>query len=328
MKNILITGGAGFIGAYLTRFLVSQGHSIIVVDNFLRGVPERLNCIKDKILIVNLDLRYDFDELVKISLDVDCVFHLAAINGTENFYKHSDLVLDVGVFGILNVLNAVEKNKIDKLIVASSAEVYQTSLTIPTPETVPLIVPDPFEPRYSYASSKIISEQLSLAYVRAERRNNVIIFRPHNVYGPDMGNKHVIPQFINRAIEIRNQGFKKPFEIYGTGQETRAFCFVEDIVNGLDILLDDGKNGEIYNIGSNEELKIIEVFQIINSHFSNKLEPKFLSAAQGSTSRRCPDISKIENLGYQANINMNEGLCETIIAYDSLENKNSYNKLI
>ena len=149
--KILVTGGAGFIGAYLVKRLVKLGHDVTVVDNFSRGLPERLNSISQKIDLQNIDLRTDFKKLEMVSSGIDLLYHLAAVNGTENFYSHSDLVLDVGVLGMLNVLNSTEKNSIENLIVASSAEVYQTAKIIPTPESAELIIPDPLEPRYSYA---------------------------------------------------------------------------------------------------------------------------------------------------------------------------------
>tara|TARA_A100001015_G_C14987527_1_gene712262 strand:+ start:101 stop:1084 length:984 start_codon:yes stop_codon:yes gene_type:complete len=326
--KILVTGGAGFIGAYLVKRLVKLGHDVTVVDNFSRGLPERLNSISQKIDLQNIDLRTDFKKLEMVSSGIDLLYHLAAVNGTENFYSHSDLVLDVGVLGMLNVLNSTEKNSIENLIVASSAEVYQTAKIIPTPESAELIIPDPLEPRYSYAASKIITEQLTLAYLRSKRINNAIVFRPHNVYGPDMGFKHVVPQFLQRAFEIQKTNFSKEFEIYGNGKETRAFCYVDDIVDGLILLKDKGKSGEIYHIGNDHEITINELFDVINQHFQNKLVKVFLKGFSGATNRRCPEITKMKKIGYAPQISISEGIERTFNYYKDIDFKNISNKLV
>lgn len=325
--KVVVTGGAGFIGAYLTRRLVKSGFEVCVIDNFSRGVPSRLSSIDDKITLINLDLRTDFSEFEKITEGTDILFHLAAVNGTENFYNHPDLVLDVGIYGMLNVLNSVEKNNIQKLIVASSAEVYQSAKVIPTPEDIELVVPNPKEPRYSYATSKLVSEVLTLNYIHSGRINNACIFRPHNVYGPDMGFKHVIPQFLERAIKISDKNFNEDFTIYGNGKETRAFCFVEDIVDGLMILLENSDNGEIYHIGSEDEISINELFDSINHLFDNKLKAIHADGFSGATSRRCPSILKMKNLGYSPKYNLNSGIGLTYEFYKNVNFEDNMNSL-
>ena len=124
------------------------------------------------------------------------MIHLAFLNGTKNFYDKPDLVLDIGVKDIINVIDACKKNKIKELILASSSEVYQKAKVIPTPENVPFSIPNAFKPRYSYATGKILTEIIAINNAKLFKR--LIIFRPHNVYGPNMGFDHVIPQFIIR----------------------------------------------------------------------------------------------------------------------------------
>ena len=128
---------------------------------------------------------------------VDEIHHLAYVNGTEFFYSAPELVLDVGVRGMINVIDACRANSVGTLVLASSSEVYQTPPHTPTDETAPLVVPDPLNPRFSYGGGKIISELMAINYGRKDFER-VLIFRPHNVYGPDMGFEHVIPQFCRR----------------------------------------------------------------------------------------------------------------------------------
>ena len=135
--------------------------------------------------------------MIDAARGVDSILHLAYVNGTEFFYSKPALVLDVGVRGMINVLDACRRHGIRELVLASSSEVYQTPPSIPTPENVPLSVPDPLNPRYSYGGGKIICELMAINYGRQDF-DRVLIFRPHNVYGPDMGWEHVLPQFALR----------------------------------------------------------------------------------------------------------------------------------
>ena len=157
MKNYLVTGGAGFIGSVLVKSLVEKGQKVTVFDNFERGLESRISSVKEQVTIVNGDIRNpkDVSDAMK---GIDTVYHLAAVNGTENFYTQPRLVLDVGIRGILNVMDAAEKHHVDHVVAASSAEVYQTPTKIPTDENELIKIPNPLEPRYSYAGSKIATE--------------------------------------------------------------------------------------------------------------------------------------------------------------------------
>ena len=155
---------------------------------------------------------------------------------------------------MINVIDGCIKNNVKELILASSSEVYQTASKIPTDETASLIVPDPLNPRYSYGGGKIISELLTINYGR-KYFDRAIVFRPHNVYGPDMGWEHVIPQFVLRMKELsKGKGKNIKFPIQGTGKQTRAFCFIDDFIGGLMLVLEKGKHLGIYNIGTMEEM--------------------------------------------------------------------------
>ena len=196
MKHYLVTGGSGFIGSALVKDLVRQGHTVRVLDSHLRGSPERLKEVLKDIELMSGDIR-DQEIVEKACRGVDSVCHLAYVNGTEYFYSKPELVLEIAVKGIVHVLDACRKKNVPELILASSSEVYQRPHVIPTPETIPYLIPDPLNPRFSYAGGKMISELMVIHYGQKYFKR-VLIFRPHNVYGPEMGWEHVIPQFIMR----------------------------------------------------------------------------------------------------------------------------------
>src|ERR1700730_3615030 len=217
-KQYLVTGGTGFIGAALVLRLLECGHSVRVLDNNSRGAERRLGkAVSDVELLIGDVRSGDFvDRAVE---GVEAVHHLAFVNGTENFYKHPDLVLEVGAKGMINVVDACIKHGVPELILASSSEVYQSPPKTPTDEDAPLIVPELMNPRYSYGGGKLFSE-LYAVHVASARLDRVLIYRPHNVYGPDMGWEHVIPQF---AVRLRQLAEKSPkgeivFPIQGSGQ--------------------------------------------------------------------------------------------------------------
>ena len=141
MSRLAVTGAGGFIGAHLTRALLAEGHEVVAIDNYIRGQASRLANAQGAIERVTLDVR-DKDALVEALRGVECVFHLAAVNGTENFYTQPQLVLDVGVRGALAVSEACIEAGVPDLVVASSAEVYQTPRVVPTDETIEMVIPD------------------------------------------------------------------------------------------------------------------------------------------------------------------------------------------
>jgi nucleoside-diphosphate-sugar epimerase len=321
MKKYLVTGGTGFIGSALVKRLVEEGHSVRVLDNDVRGAKERLSEVSDKIEFVDADIR-NAAAVQKACKGMDSVIHLAYINGTEYFYKMPELVLEIGVKGMINVIDGCVKENVKELILASSSEVYQSAEKIPTDENAPLVVPDPLNPRYSYGGGKIISELLAVNYGR-KNFDRVIIFRPHNVYGPDMGWEHVIPQFVLNMKELcsLNKDEKIKFPIQGDGKETRAFCFIDDFIEGLMLVLDKGEHMNIYHIGTMEEISIEKVAQEVGKFFGKEVEIVAGEEAKGSTKRRCPDTGKIEKLGYKPKVSFGEGLNITAKWYDENSDK-------
>jgi len=314
-KAYLVTGGAGFLGSAFVRRLVHAGFKVRVLDNESRGAVSRLSDIKGEFEFVSSDIR-DADAVRRATKGMDGVCHMAFINGTQFFYSKPELVLDVGVKGMVNVLDACIKEGVGELLLASSSEVYQTPPVVPTDEKVPLSIPDPLNPRFSYGAGKIISEIMAINYGKAYFRR-VVIFRPHNVYGPDMGWEHVIPQFVLRMRELIRQTVDPvPFPIQGTGRETRTFVFVDDFSEGLMRLLEKGESLGIYNIGTSEEVRIETVAQEVGRYFGRQIAVIPGKLSEGSTLRRCPDISKLVALGYSPRVSLKDGVARTARWYD------------
>ena len=306
-KNILITGGSGFIGSAITKHLVKEKNKVIVFDNNSRGKLRRLKEVKNKIKFVKGDIR-NKKKLLSVKGKVDTVIHLAYVNGTKFFYKKPYEILDIAVNGLINVLDFCKKKKVKNFYLASSSEVYQNPLKIPTDEEEMLKIPDIHNPRYSYGGGKIISELYGIHFAKKFLKK-FIIFRPHNVYGKDMGNEHVIPEFINRFKKLRN---KKNFLIYGTGQEVRSFIHIDDFVSGFDRVFKKGKNQEIYNIGTNEKIRISKLAKLIGKILGKSIKFKKTKILKGSPSVRCPNIKKIKKLGFRQNIRLKDGITKIL----------------
>ena len=313
--KILVTGGSGFIGSGLVKALVKAGHRVRVLDDNSRGRPRRLTEVEKDIEFIAGDIR-DAEAVSRATAGMDEVHHLAFVNGTEFFYTQPDLVLDVGVRGMINVIDACRAQGVGKLILASSSEVYQTPPQVPTDETAPLSIPDPLNPRYSYGGGKLISELMAINFGR-KYFERVLIFRPHNVYGPDMGNEHVIPQLALRlnALTKTQLSGRLRFEIQGTGKETRSFCFIDDLVEGVMLVREKGEHLGIYHVGTAEEVAIADLARRIAAHFKRDIEIVPGAMQPGGTLRRCPDISKLAALGYTPRVPLKDGLPPTLDWY-------------
>ena len=369
-KSVLVTGASGFIGSALTRRLVRDGYAVRALDNNWRGNLRRLEAVKNDIEFVEADIR-DTAAVDRALDGMDAVWHLAFVNGTELFYSMPEQVLDVGVRGMLAVLDGCRRHGVGELMLASSSEVYQTPPAVPTDETVPLSVPDVLNPRYSYGGGKIISELMAINYGRKDF-DRVMVFRPHNVYGPDMGWEHVLPQFALRlkalvaerdddplpfpiqgtgaetrafnyiddfvegimTIESRGRHLTVyhvgtteevaiadrpdgtvPFPIQGTGQETRSFCFVDDLVEGVMAMRTGGAHLGIYHVGTTEEVTIADLAARIAAWAGRTIAVVPGHAPEGATQRRCPDISKLAGLGYKPQVPLADGLPPTLRWY-------------
>jgi nucleoside-diphosphate-sugar epimerase len=275
-----------------------------IFDNNFRGSSSKIVNIKQKVKFIKGDVR-NIKSLNKAMKGTDAVIHLAYINGTKYFYTKPVLTLDIAVKGIINVIDLCIKNRIKELYLASSSEVYQTPDRIPTDESEPLRIPDIFNPRYSYGGGKILTELMGIHYGKKYFKK-LVIFRPHNVYGPDEGGEHVIPDFINKFKLLKKK--KKKFEIQGSGNEIRSFIYIEDFLSAFNLILDRGKHLNIYNIGTSEKIRIKDLAYKMAKLYNNKINIKKVTLRKGSTKYRIPDIKKIKKLGFSPQYNLNKGL--------------------
>jgi nucleoside-diphosphate-sugar epimerase len=321
-RRILVTGGTGFLGSALVRALVHRGADVRCFDDNSRGAERRLGDVIGRLKgdvigsleMVTGDVR-DPGAVRLATRGMECVCHLAFINGTEFFYQKPELVLEVAVKGMMNVLDGCLAEGVRDLVVASSSEVYQNAATVPTPESVPLTVPDVSNPRYSYGGGKIISELLAINYGR-KHFERVVIFRPHNVYGPDMGAEHVIPQFAVQMLRASNgtTGTVR-LSIQGTGRETRSFIYIDDFTDGLMRVIEQGEHQHIYHVGTEDEVAVSDVARLVGACFGRDIEVVPGAVQSGSTPRRCPDISRLRALGFAPRTPLSVGIAATVAWY-------------
>jgi nucleoside-diphosphate-sugar epimerase len=315
MANILVTGGTGFIGSALVkRLAVNPNNHIYVTDNFSRGKNHQAST---NITTFEIDIR-DKEKMFRYLFDkrIDTIFHLAFVNGTENFYNHPDEVLDVAVKGMQTILDFARRCKTKDLILVSSSEIYQESEIIPTLETQSASVPDVFNPRYSYGGGKLINELMAI-HQGSKYFDRVVIVRPHNVYGPAMGNEHVIPQLINKVKEGFYDSIHGNVHItmQGDGTQTRSFIYIDDFIDGMMVLYYRGEHLEAYNLGIQEERKISSVLTEIAEHLGRGIHARKTELPKGGVTRRCPDTFKIRQLGFEPKISFREGMKRTIDSY-------------
>jgi len=327
--KILVTGGSGFIGSSLCDGLSKDGHEVVSFDNFSRKSHLK-NTVKNYETydgdVRNID---NFKTVIDKYSGFDSLWHFAYINGTSTFYSHPELVLDVGVKGAINTLDIALKNNIKKYVLCSTSEVYNEPTQVPTPESERILISDIYNPRFSYSGGKIISELLTIHY-GAKQGLNTKIFRPHNVYGPNMGTEHVIPEIIKKILIPNEPQYidgKLIINIQGTGRETRAFCYIDDAVDQM--VLAERNNTEvspIYNIGIQNEVKISELVDLIAEILNVKISVNPLGTNPvGGTSRRCPSMKKMKSLGYEPKNSLYDGLKKTVDWYkDFYLNKGSH----
>ena len=303
-KTFLVTGGTGFLGRNIVEYLLEEKNKVVVFDNEFRGSIKKIK--NKKIKFIRGDIR-NKNFFFKSLKSVNAIVHLAYINGTRYFYEKPDLVLDVAVKGLINLFDGCKKFKIKELYLASSSEVYQTPNKVPTTEKEMLKIPNIYNPRYSYGGGKILTELMGINYGKKFFKK-LIIFRPHNVYGPEMGKEHVIPEFIDRMKKLKGKNFK----IQGSGNEIRSFIFIKDFINAFKLIHKKGKHLQIYNIGTNQKIRIKDLAKKISKILKKDILIKKSQLKKGSTKIRVPDISKIKHLGFSQNFSLDKGIKEII----------------
>lgn len=307
----LVTGGSGFIGAALVRELLSAGHRVRILDDHSRGHPRRLAGVLDQVEMVEGDVR-DFAAVRRATEGCEVVWHLAYVNGTRFFYERPDTVLEVGVKGTLNTIDAALDAGVRRYVFASTSETYNTPTHVPTTEAERLMIPDVTNPRFSYGGGKITGELLTL-HLGGQRGLETVIFRPHNIYGPDMGFEHVIPEVVERIVHLSDGLTKSAIElpIQGDGSETRAFCYVDDAAVGVRLCGLSGTSGEIYHLGKTEEVSIADLIRGLGRALGVELALVPGELRPGGTKRRCPAIGKLSALGYDPTTSLEAGLAKT-----------------
>lgn len=316
MRRAIITGGSGFIGYHLAKSLSAKNDmEVTVIDNHARGIPDEMFrelISQSNVIYINADMtKTDFYSALHGKYDE--IYHLAAINGTRNFYERPYEVLQANILTLMNMLQWCTPDNCGSFLFSSSSETYAGTCNcfleehpefIPTREDIPLAIDNVLNPRWSYGGSKIIGEILTANYCRT-RGIPFKIIRYHNIYGIRMGYDHVLPEFFKRIYYREN-----PFKIYG-GQETRAFCAVEDGVRATEAVMRSEKcNGGIIHIGSSaQEIKIIDLLQMVLDIAGFHPEVEVCPAPGGCVMRRCPDTSKLQALtGFQASIPLEDAL--------------------
>lgn len=322
MSKILITGGAGFIGYHLAKKLSEQKNEIVILDNFSRGRRDlELETLltKPNVKLIEADLTIP-ESWGKIGKGYDYIYHLISINSFKLFKEIPHEVLRVGITTTLNVLNWLYKeneNPKAKILYTSSNEVYMGTiesfgkLPIPTPEKIPEVIPDTYDPRWSYAGQKIIGELLFIHYSKAFNFRMVIV-RPHNIYGTRGGFDSMIPKIIKRI-----QDHIDPFPLINP-KENRSSCYIGDVIDAMTACMESSKtDGKTYNIGGDRETTVKELLDIIFNIM--KWHPKKFDIKEnpGDSSLHClPDISKIKkDTKWKPKTSLKEGLEKTIKWY-------------
>lgn len=324
MKKILITGGAGFIGYHLARHLLeNEENNLVLIDNLQRGRMDddfKLLLENSRVNFLQADLT-DLSFYKTLDTDFDQVYHLAAVNGTKLFYQIPQEVLRINTISLFYILEWIKNlSHKPKLCFTSSNEAYAGALAsfgqlpIPTPETVPLVISDPYNPRWSYAATKLIGELFVIHYAKAYDFPAVVV-RPHNFYGPRAGYDHVLPEWSQKIVSRMD-----PFVIFSP-EETRTFCYITDAVQAMQMLMDSSLTNsqpvETVHIGNTDEVSMQNLVQkmfIIAGWTPEKFE--FKPSPPGSVKRRLADVGKIKRLvGWEPRIKLEEGLKNTFEWY-------------
>jgi UDP-glucose 4-epimerase len=323
-KKVLILGGAGFIGSNLGKFLIQNRETELTLADysFARDLSEYYT--EEEIKSINF-VQNDFtssEAFNALSKDFDFVYMLASVVGVNNTLDHPDEVIRVNTSLIFNCLEWLKTTSVKRVLFTSTSETYSGTTEvleypIPTDELVPLCIEDVSDPRFTYAITKILGESAFINYAKKYNFEAAVV-RYHNAFGPDMGFKHVIPHLVERFMN-----YETPFRMYGHNQ-TRAFSYIDDTVKGTVLAMEsDMAKGEIFHIGSSQEISIEELIREVGEIMEYSGEYVEAPTYPGSVSRRCPDISKAQRvLGYSPQTDWKVGLKITVEWYRAYFSKN------
>lgn len=319
--KVVVTGGAGFIGFHLACHHAARADQVVLLDNLFKaqGAPDpELQALLTRpgVRLIRQDLTEPLRGIEEALDGADVVYHLAAINGTQLFYDIPYQVARTNCLATLTLLDALTRHPPKRLLYSSSSEVYAGAeplglLRIPTDERIPVVFAQPTEPRFSYGTSKFMGEVLCQAFAR-QLRVPCTVVRYHNIYGPRMGTRHVIPEFIERVLRRED-----PFDLFG-GHETRAFCYVDDAVEAtVRVAEAPARDEQLVHVGNpHEEIRIVDLARLVMELMGAHAELRERGSRSGSVSRRCPDITRLKALtGFEPAVNLREGLARTVAWY-------------
>ena len=313
----LITGGAGFIGSHLVEKLITRGDQVTVFDNLSTGSASNLSGIKNKIIFEQGNI-LDKTTINKLVSKSDYVVHLAAALGVLNIVNKPLESLRTNLQGSEVVLEACDRNR-KPVLIASTSEIYGKNDKVPLNEEDDRIIGHPLKSRWSYSEAKAVDESLAYFYY-LESKLPIRIVRFFNTVGPRQIGHYgmVVPRFVSAALK------NEPLSVYGSGDQIRCFCHINDAVRALLLVMDLEKAiGEVFNVGNNQQISIMDlakkVIEITGS--SSKIEKIAYKDAYPDgfedMQRRVPDISKINQvLGWKPEINLNQ-IIKDIAAYNS-----------
>lgn len=315
--RFLITGGAGFIGSHVAEALLARGDEVFILDDLSTGSMENVRHLKPlPRLHYCIDSVMNKNLLAELVDESDIVLHLAAAVGVRLIVESPVYTIETNIKGTELVLQAAHKKK-KTVLITSTSEVYGKSNSIPFCEDDDLVLGPTVKGRWSYAASKAIDEFLALAYWK-EKRLPVIIVRLFNTVGPRQVGRYgmVLPNFVRQAMAGR------AITVFGTGKQTRCFCYVEDAVKAILKLLETPEAvGEVFNIGSDEEISVEELAWRVKDRLGSNSEIHYISYDQAyepgfeDMPRRVPSIKKIEKyIGWRAQTSLDESI-ERIAAY-------------
>jgi UDP-glucuronate decarboxylase len=311
-KRILITGGAGFIGSHLCEKLLKEGHEVICMDDFSTGLIENIQHLINE---PNFQL-IKHDVCNPYELEVDEIYNLACPASPAHYQKNPIKTLKTSVLGSLNALELAKKLNI-KILQASTSEVYGDPQVHPQPESYWGNV-NPIGPRACYNEGKRCAETLFFDYYRLYKVK-IKVVRIFNTYGPRMriDDGRVISNFIVQALK------NEPITIYGDGTQTRSFCYIDDLIEGLIKMMESPEDftGPV-NLGNPEEYRIIDLAQKIIELTGSKSKLIFRPLPQDDPKRRCPDIRLAKKrLNWSPKISLEEGLKKTIEYFEEILRK-------